>query len=51
MDGLFSSGGYFSLEGGETLPQTVITFPGAMRSYTVKDNDIAVAVSEILRYK
>ena len=32
-------------------PKIVITFPGSIRSYPVKDNYIGSAVSEILRYK
>ena len=41
-----------SWEGGVTLPLNYLkTFPGPMRSYTVKKNHIGSAVSEIIRYK
>ena len=33
------------------FPKIVITFPGPMKSYPVKENPIGLAVSEILRYK
>ena len=38
-------------EGVSTLPPKDLTFPGPMRSYTVKENHIGSAVSEILRYR
>ena len=44
--------GVFSLDVGGTLSQNSFkTFPGPIRSFTVKENYIGSAVSEIPRYR
>ena len=48
QSGNYFVGGDFSQEVAGTLPQN--RFPGPMRSYIVKENNICSAVSEILRY-